>query len=94
LRHTFAKLALQVGVPLWKVSKMLGHRDISITLRVYGHLTPEGREDIAGRMQQVLGPRDQATVVKSSARPTKRGRVRDGNDPFEGACRGVSQILF
>jgi len=32
LPHTFATLALQTGVPLSKVSKMLGHRDISIAL--------------------------------------------------------------
>jgi integrase len=62
-RHTAATLALQAGVPLWKVSKMLGHRDISITLRGYGYLSPEGRDDIADRLEQVLGPRDQATVV-------------------------------
>jgi len=64
LRHTCATLALQAGLPLWKVSKMLGHRDIAITLRVYGHLTPEGREDVAQRMEQVLGPQVQTTAVE------------------------------
>ena len=51
-------------MPLWKVSKLLGHRDISITLRVYGHLTPEGREDVAGRLEEVLGPRVEETAVR------------------------------
>lgn len=68
LRHTFATLALQAGVPLWKVSKMLGHRDISITLRVYGHLTPEGRDELSERMEGVLGPRIEATAVKTAVR--------------------------
>ena len=68
LRHTFATLALHAGVPLWKVSKLLGHRDISITLRVYGHLTPEGREDVAGRMEEVLGPRVEETAVRTAVR--------------------------
>lgn len=62
LRHTAASLALQAGVPLWKVSKMLGHRDVAITFRVYSHLTPEGQEDIAERMEGVLArePRPRA----------------------------------
>jgi site-specific recombinase XerD len=38
---------------MWKVSKMLGHRDITTTFRIYSHLTPEGREDVAERMEQV-----------------------------------------
>lgn len=63
LRHTFATMALDAGVPLWKVSKMLGHRDISITLKTYGHLTREGREDVAERMEGVLAPRQETKVT-------------------------------
>lgn len=65
LRHTFATLALDAGVPLWKVSKMLGHRDITITLKTYGHLTHEGREDVAERMEGMLAPRLHTTKVKT-----------------------------
>lgn len=90
VRHTAATLALQTGVPLWKLSKMLGHRDVSITLRVCGHLTPKGREDIAGGIEQVLGPRDQSNVVRSAGRATKRGRFRDANEPLW-RCLGESK---
>jgi integrase len=41
LRHTGATLALQRGVPIYKVSKILGHRDINMTYNVYGHLLQE-----------------------------------------------------
>jgi integrase len=40
LRHTAATLLLSRGVHPKVVSEMLGHADISITLRVYAHVTP------------------------------------------------------
>ena len=41
MRHTFASLLLQAGVPITYVSRQLGHRDSAITLRVYAHWLPE-----------------------------------------------------
>src|SRR6185503_3745836 len=40
MRHTFASLLLQDGAPITYVSRQLGHRDASITLRVYAHWLP------------------------------------------------------
>ena len=39
--HTFASLLLQEGAPITYVSRQLGHRDASITLRVYAHWIPD-----------------------------------------------------
>ena len=41
MRHTFASLLLQEGAPITYVSQQLGHRDPSITLRVYAHWLPD-----------------------------------------------------
>jgi hypothetical protein len=41
MRHTFASLLLQDGAPITYVSRMLGHKDPSITLRVYSHWLPD-----------------------------------------------------
>jgi integrase len=41
MRHTFASLLLQGGVPITYVSRQLGHKDSAITLRVYAHWLPE-----------------------------------------------------
>jgi integrase len=41
MRHTFASLLLQDGVPITYVSRQLGHKDPSITLRVYAHWLPD-----------------------------------------------------
>lgn len=40
LRQTYATLLLQAGAPITYVSARLGHRDASITLRVYAHYLP------------------------------------------------------
>jgi integrase len=39
-RHTFASLALAVGVPVTEVSAMLGHANAAITMALYAHFIP------------------------------------------------------
>jgi integrase len=40
LRHTWCSVLLASGIPITDVSRWLGHRDINLTHRVYGHLVP------------------------------------------------------
>lgn len=47
LRHTFASWLVQDGVPLDRVSKLLGHKSLAMTMR-YAHLAPNQlHEDVA-----------------------------------------------
>jgi integrase len=38
LRHAFASAMLSKGVPITNVAHWLGHRDVRVTYRIYGHL--------------------------------------------------------
>jgi integrase len=44
LRHTFASHLVMRGAPIKVVQELLGHRDITTTMR-YAHLSPESRRD-------------------------------------------------
>ena len=46
LRHTFASWLVQAGVPLYKVSRWLGHHSITVTER-YAHLAPNQSDERA-----------------------------------------------
>jgi integrase len=48
LRHTCASVLICRGVPLFKVSRFLGHSSVSVTERVYAHLlNPNELEELA-----------------------------------------------
>jgi integrase len=47
LRHTAASLAIAAGADVKVVQLMLGHKDASMTLNVYGHLFPDRLDEVA-----------------------------------------------
>lgn len=51
LRHSAASVMLSNGVPISVVSQLLGHSGISITVDVYGHVSP----DVSRNALDVLG---------------------------------------
>jgi len=54
LRHTYATLLLNDGVPLHTVSRLLGHSQIAITADTYGHLAADAADEVAARMGALL----------------------------------------
>lgn len=59
LRHTYASLSLAAGVPLYKVSRRMGHSSISVTHDFYGHLDHNDTTD-SGAIDRVLEPEEAA----------------------------------
>jgi integrase len=54
LRHTYATLTLADGMDLKTVSENLGHKDPALTQRLYQHVLPAQRADLAGRVSRIL----------------------------------------
>ena len=46
LRHSAATILLAKGVNIKVIQELLGHSDIVITLRTYGHLLPSMQGDV------------------------------------------------
>lgn len=76
LRHTAASLAVSSGADVLAVSRMLGHSDPSITLKVYADLFDHDLDDVRARMD----------TLARKARETRRSRgdVIDLRDYREG----------
>jgi integrase len=56
LRHTAATWMVQNGTPLWEVAGYLGHKDVAMVERVYGHHSPEHLRRAAGAIGRVSSP--------------------------------------
>lgn len=54
LRHTWATLALQAGIPAKVVSERLGHTSIVVTLDMYSHATPAMTSDAAEAVASLI----------------------------------------
>ena len=54
LRHSAATILLSMGVNIKVIQELLGHSDIAITLRVYGHLLPSMQQEVVDKWEGVF----------------------------------------
>lgn len=54
LRHTFATRALEAGIPIKVVSKILGHASVQITMDTYQHVLPELQNEAMNRIAMYI----------------------------------------
>ena len=84
MRHTFASLLLQAGVPITYVSRQLGHRDSAITLRVYAHWLPEaGAEKGVDRLDDGATSRNLSATraLRAGAWNSRKWLEKNGEPP-------------
>jgi integrase len=55
LRHSAATILIAMGVPAKVVQEILGHSNVSITLGLYGHVTPGMHEEAMNKMGELFG---------------------------------------
>jgi hypothetical protein len=75
LRHRYATLLLQAGAPITYVSAQLGHRDASITLRVYAHYLPSASHREVDRLDTPQPAAPPAPLEAASADQRKRPKL-------------------
>ena len=91
LRHAFATLLLDEGVPVTVVSKLLGHASAKMTLDTYSHVIlghPGRRRRSDGKSDQSVGF-DPHTQVGAVMRSLRRARLSAGDSASES---GSSQV--
>jgi integrase len=55
LRHSAAALMLAQGATMQEVQAMLGHAELTVTMKYYGHLVPGALRALADRMDAAFG---------------------------------------
>jgi integrase len=65
LRHTCASLLIQLGAHPKVIQEWLGHRSITVTMDVYGHLYPSLNDALTERLDEVFA---KARVTEPQAR--------------------------
>ncbi|MGJ9414222.1 tyrosine-type recombinase/integrase [Aeromicrobium sp. CF4.19] len=65
LRHTYVSLLIASGANVKQVSQWAGHSSVTVTLDVYAHLMHDDGDDIADRMDALLGARSEGAQVRS-----------------------------
>ena len=71
-RSTFASNAVMSGMPIYTVSKLLGHHDVKITEKHYAHLAP----DYMGNAITMLQPNWGSRVISGKKQIRKRLEVQ------------------
>jgi integrase len=78
LRHTFASTALANAVPISEVSRWLGHRSITTTVDLYGHLVPEA----SARARNALDSAFNSALADARA----KAKAQANDAPSQGMC--------
>lgn len=71
LRHTHASHLLSNGVPLPVVSARLGHADVNITAKIYGHALPDDDARAANAWEIVREPTSPDTKPPEEEKPPR-----------------------
>ena len=75
LRHTCASLAVSAGANVLAVSRMLGHKDPSVTLRIYADLFDSDLDAVAVNLDAKIADSVQSVSKAPADRRRKRSKT-------------------
>jgi integrase len=75
LRHTCASLAVSSGANVLAVSRMLGHKDPSVTLRIYADLFDSDLDAVAVNLDAKMAVNAQSVSKAPADRRRKRSKT-------------------
>ena len=83
LRHSFASELLMSGVPIFKVSRWLGHASIQLTADTYGHLIPQpGEHETLDALDGDGFVPISATKMPHASEPARRRAASQARKPW------------
>ncbi len=83
LRHSFASELLTSGVPIFKVSRWLGHASIQLTADTYGHLIPQpGEHEALDALDGDSSVPRSATKMPHAPEPARRRAASQARKPW------------
>jgi integrase len=91
LRHSFASLDLRAGGNVKVTSAVLGHSDVALTLNTYTHLVDAQQDQVADRMQSLLG--EAATIADLPGALQALAEAVGKGDLNEGALESLARLL-
>jgi len=81
LRHTFASLLLTAGAPIAYVSEQMGHQNIQLTVKLYGHLQPGANRHWMNKLPGANKAKTKRAVATSgNQRPKMKKAANDGGE--------------
>lgn len=94
LRHTFASINIENGTDVKTISDILGHSDISITLKTYTHTTQKAKEKAIKKFNDMFKSQEEKINFTSNY----KGNVccinkKTGKLDFIGTIKEVSEYL-
>ncbi len=91
LRHTFASWLAQDGVSIFEIGKVLGHRDISMTMR-YAHLAPNHTKPAINKLERDLLSSSKKKVENLEPKKRTKKQRKSKNNSRKQASKEVKKI--
>ena len=83
LRHTYAALLIAAGAHPRAIMERMGHGSVTVTLGTYGHLLPTVEQELAARLDDILGHPRRSDGARMGHGPSRGPGVETPETPSD-----------